>query len=371
MAVRSFELPVRYGMPGEPIIQMRGITKTFRTGEGETTVLKNLDIQILQGQFVSIVGRSGSGKSTLVNMITGIDHPSTGLVRVGNVDIHNMDESSMAVWRGKNLGIVFQFFQLLPMLSLIENVMLPMDFCNIYSPASREERALGLLRQVGLEELAHKPPGAVAGGQQQCAALARALANDPPIIIADEPTGNLDSNTAETVMGIFEGLETQGKTILIVTHDRTLAQRTNRQLLISDGELANEYLVAAFPEVSHSLLLSLSKSAVSTDLQPRALLKSNKEATAPIYLITKGELVFNQNGQITWIKSGEILDPLKIPHDLYTGPNGANLLGLPRQAATAIWQDFEQASDDFPANSSSRNEVNHQTGEEPHAPALE
>lgn len=230
-----------------PVIRMQGISKTFHTAAGPTTVLKGIDIDIPQGQFASVVGRSGSGKSTLVNMITGIDRPSAGSVQVGGQDIHHLPESEMAIWRGKNLGIVFQFFQLLPMLTLIENVMLPMDFCNMHSPASREDRALELLRQVGLEEMAHSLPGAISGGQQQCAAVARALANDPPILIADEPTGNLDSNTAEQVWGIFETLAAQGKTILIVTHDQNLAQRTQRQLLISDGELVKEPPVIARP----------------------------------------------------------------------------------------------------------------------------
>jgi putative ABC transport system ATP-binding protein len=240
MLANRFEQPVRFGSPSAPIIRMRGITKTFKSAAGEATVLKSLDLDILQGQFVSVVGRSGSGKSTLVNMITGIDRPTSGSVEVGGRPVHKLSESSMALWRGKNLGIVFQFFQLLPMLTLIENVMLPMDFCNIYAPASRPERALDLLRLVGLEALRDKLPGEVAGGQQQSAAVARALANDPPILIADEPTGNLDSHTAEQVMGIFTELAGQGKTILFVTHDRSLAQRTHRMLLISDGELVND-----------------------------------------------------------------------------------------------------------------------------------
>jgi putative ABC transport system ATP-binding protein len=247
MAVNHYEQPVIPAPPGETVIQMRGITKVFHSAAGEATVLKGIDVDVRQGEFVSVVGRSGSGKSTLVNMLTRIDRPTSGTVRVGDVLIHEMPEGRMAVWRGKNLGIVFQFFQLLPMLTLVENVMLPMDFCNIYPPASREQRALALLRLVGLEELAYKLPGAVAGGQQQSAAVARALANDPPILIADEPTGNLDSHTAEQVMGIFEELVAQGKTVLMVTHDQVLARRASRVLLISDGELVNETVAAAFP----------------------------------------------------------------------------------------------------------------------------
>ncbi len=216
--------------------------------------MKGIDIDVRQGEFVSVVGRSGSGKSTLVNMLTRIDRPTSGTVQVGSVMIKELTEGKMAIWRGKNMGVVFQFFQLLPMLTLVENVILPMDFCNVYPPASREKRALELLERVGLEKLAYKLPGAVSGGQQQSAAVARALANDPPILIADEPTGNLDSNTAEQVIGIFEELVAQGKTVLMVTHDQVLAQRTSRILLISDGELVDEAVARAFPRGAHPSL---------------------------------------------------------------------------------------------------------------------
>jgi putative ABC transport system ATP-binding protein len=221
----------------QPLIEMCQIVKTFKTPAGDFQALKGVDACFYPGEFVSVVGRSGSGKSTLVNMITGIDHPTSGTVRVEDTYIHKMRESKMAVWRGKNLGIVFQFFQLLPMLTLLENTILPMDFCNKFDPAEREERAMGLLALVGLQKMAHKLPAEVAGGQQQSAAIARALANDPPIVIADEPTGNLDSRTADGVFAIFDQLIQQGKTILMVTHDQSLAQRTARMLLLSDGEL--------------------------------------------------------------------------------------------------------------------------------------
>jgi putative ABC transport system ATP-binding protein len=234
---RSYDLPDFKWGRSEPLVEMHGIIKVFKVGGGEVTVLKGIDVQFQQGEFVSVVGRSGSGKSTLVNMLTGIDHPTRGTVRVGDTMIHKLSESRMSSWRGRNLGIVFQFFQLLPMLTLVENVMLPMDFCNLYSPGNREERALQLLGRVGLAEFAHQLPGAVSGGQQQSAAVARAMANDPPIIIADEPTGNLDSRTAEEVMELFEEMATQGKTLIMVTHDQNLAQRAGRILHISDGEL--------------------------------------------------------------------------------------------------------------------------------------
>lgn len=330
MGINRFVLPVNYAPDGNPVIRMRGITKVFHSAVGAATVLKGIDVDVLPGQFISVVGRSGSGKSTLVNMITGIDRPSGGTVEVGGVSILEMPESAMAVWRGKNLGIVFQFFQLLPMLTLLENVMLPMDFCGIYAPASRAERALELLRRVGVAELAHSLPGAVAGGQQQCAAVARALANDPPILIADEPTGNLDSHTAEQIMSIFEELSEQGKTILIVTHDRHLAMRTQRRLIISDGELVHEALSAAFPEADHTHLLQLSKQAAPLKLAPGQPLSGETGMAAPAYLLAGGSLIVTgEDGIPASISSGLIdLDAASAaPH---AADQGAELLVLPR-----------------------------------------
>ena len=222
-----------------PLIEMKDIVKVYKTAAGDFPALKAITACFYRGEFASVVGKSGSGKSTLANMITGIDHPTSGSVRINGTFVHKLDESSMSVWRGRNLGIVFQFFQLLPMLSLLENVMLPMDFCNVYAAAERQGRARALLELVGLEAVAEQLPAAVSGGQQQSAAIARALANDPPILIADEPTGNLDSRSADAVFQIFVELAGQGKTILMVTHDQSLAQRTDRVLLLSDGELVS------------------------------------------------------------------------------------------------------------------------------------
>ncbi len=222
------------------LIQMRQIVKTFKTPAGDFTALKGIDADFYPGEFVSVVGKSGSGKSTLVNMITGIDRPTSGEVKIGATYVHRLNESEMSRWRGRNLGIVFQFYQLLPMLSLLENVMLPMDISRLYTPAERERRALELLDLVGLMQVAHKMPAAVSGGQQQSAAIARALANDPPLIVADEPTGNLDSRAAATVFELFEGLVAQGKTVIMVTHDPVLAQRAGRILRLADGEIVQD-----------------------------------------------------------------------------------------------------------------------------------
>jgi putative ABC transport system ATP-binding protein len=202
--------------------------------------LKGIDLKVYPGEFVAVVGKSGSGKSTLINVFTGIDHPTDGEAIVAHTQIGQLDEGKMAEWRGRHLGIVFQFFQLLPTLTLIENVMLPMDLCEMHEPSERRERALHLLDQMGIAGDADKFPSAVSGGHQQRAAIARALANDPPILVADEPTGNLDSKTAESVFRLFEALVAEGKTILMVTHDGELASRVPRTLTLADGEFVDE-----------------------------------------------------------------------------------------------------------------------------------
>jgi len=222
-----------------PIISLRGVDKLYKTAVGDFPALKEVDLDIHAGEFVSVIGKSGSGKTTLLNMITGIDRPSTGEVWVNGTPVHGLSQHKMARWRGINLGIVFQFFQLLPMLSVIENIMLPMDFCKTFPKNERKARALDLLDQMELADHAYKLPSGLSGGQQQRVAIARALANDPPIIIADEPTGNLDSKTAERVFELFNKLVSQGKTIIIVTHDSGLAKRAKRTALIADGEIVN------------------------------------------------------------------------------------------------------------------------------------
>ncbi len=222
------------------LIDLHQVVKTYRTPAGEFPALKAVDLQIDRGEFVSVVGKSGSGKSTLINMITGIDRPTSGKIFVGDQAIHHLGEGPMAEWRGRNVGVIFQFFQLLPMLSCLENVMLPMDFRNLYNLKERKERALHLLDQVEMVDHAYKLPSEVSGGQQQRVAIARALANDPPILAADEPTGNLDSKTADSVFRLFENLVADGKTILMVTHDGELANRVHRTITIADGEIVDE-----------------------------------------------------------------------------------------------------------------------------------
>jgi len=223
------------------LIRLRGLKKAYRTPAGDFYALKGIDLEVQRGEFVAVVGRSGAGKSTLINMLTGIDRPTAGEILVGGQAVHRMSEDRIAAWRGRNVGVVFQFFQLLPMLTCAQNVMLPMDFAGRHgSPRQRRERALYLLEQVGIPEQADKLPAAVSGGQRQRVAIARALANDPAFLAADEPTGNLDSATADAVLGLFARLATEGRTIVMVSHDRDLARHVGRVLSIADGEIVDD-----------------------------------------------------------------------------------------------------------------------------------
>ena len=222
------------------LIDLRDVVKTYESAAGKFTALKGIDLRINAGEFVTIVGKSGCGKSTLINMITGIDRPTSGDVVVGGTAVNTLREGQIAVWRGRTIGVVFQFFQLLPTLTAVENVMLPMDFGKLYSPVQRYERAMRLLEQVDMADHAHTLPLALSGGQQQSVAIARALACDPPLLAADEPTGNLDSKTAGSVFRLFENLVDSGKTILMVTHDDDLAQRARRTVVMADGEIVDE-----------------------------------------------------------------------------------------------------------------------------------
>ncbi|MGC9523361.1 MAG: ABC transporter ATP-binding protein [Anaerolineae bacterium] len=225
--------------PEQPLVRLQNVVKTYRSAAGEHTALKGITADFYRGEFVTIVGKSGAGKSTLVNMITGVDTVTVGEVWVDGTPVHTLDQSQMALWRGRTIGIVYQTFELLPQLSLLDNVLLPMDLCGIYRGQESVRRAEMLLAQVGLEAHMHKPPTRISGGQKQRVAIARALVNDPPIIVADEPTGNLDSTTADEVYELFAEQVEAGKTILMVSHDESLARRATRSLTLQDGELVD------------------------------------------------------------------------------------------------------------------------------------
>ncbi len=223
------------------LVDLREVVKTYQGAAGTFTALKGVDLRVESGAFVSIIGKSGSGKSTLINVITGIDHPSSGEVIVDHVHVHTLNEEQIAIWRGRSIGVIFQFFQLLPTLTAAENILLAMDYGTQYPAAERPERAMYLLELVGLADRAHRLPNSLSGGQQQCVAIARALANDPVLLTADEPTGNLDSKSAEMVFRLFENLAQAGKTILMVTHDNDLAARAQRTIRLADGRIVDEF----------------------------------------------------------------------------------------------------------------------------------
>ena len=224
----------------EVLFSLHQVFKQYKSPSGMFTALQNVNLEVRKGEFLAVIGKSGSGKSTLINLITGIDSPSSGQIFAADTAVHSLNQEQLSVWRGKNVGVIFQFFQLLPTLTVAENVMLPMDFCNTYPARERRDRALALLSKVGIAEQADKLPSDLSGGQQQRAAIARAIANDPPILVADEPTGNLDSHTTDIVLRLFAELAKEGKTVVMVTHERDLSQYLTRSILLSDGVVVSD-----------------------------------------------------------------------------------------------------------------------------------
>jgi putative ABC transport system ATP-binding protein len=221
----------------EPLIRLRGVVKSYKTANGDFIALKSIDLDVYPGEFLGIIGKSGAGKTSLINMLTGVDHLTHGEVWIDHTPVHALDENRLATWRGQNVGIIYQSFYLMPSLNLLQNVVLPMDLCGLFQGRRSEQRARELLEMVELGEHIHKHPSAISGGQQQRVAIARALANDPKFIVADEPTGRLDSVTAEIIFRIFSQLVEQGKTIVMVTHDEGLARRMTRTLRLVDGQI--------------------------------------------------------------------------------------------------------------------------------------
>jgi len=280
-----------------PAIILRNVDKVYENAAGKFVALKSINMQLNYGQFISIVGKSGCGKSTLLNMITGIDYPTAGEVIVGNERIYEMSESKRALWRGRNMGVVFQFFQLLPTLTLLENTILPMDYSKVYRFNERPDRAMELLNMVGLEEHAHKLPASVSSGQQQSAAIARALATDPDIILADEPTGNLDSRSAGTILHLFEQLAAQGKTILIVTHDPSITQRTDQTVILSDGEIIDQAVARALPFLTHPQMLAATNQAKKQEFAPQTTILRQGESVEHFFMIEAGEVEIVVNNE--------------------------------------------------------------------------
>lgn len=327
----------------DAMIELRGVIKQFTNAAGVFTVLKGVDLTINRGEFVSIVGKSGSGKSTLLNMVTGIDHPTYGQVVVNATDIYTgVTESQRSNWRGKNLGIVFQFFQLLPMLTLLENVMLPMDYVDMYDFDERPQRAMDLLKLVGLEKFANKLPVLVSTGQQQLAAIARAMACDPPLLVADEPTGNLDTRSADTIIQLFEQFVSQGKTIVMVTHDPSLTSRTHRNIIISDGELIDEAISRSLPQLRHRHMLEFTKIAERRTYQPGETILSRDEIVNHFFMIKQGQVDIvlqnnhNKEAVLSNLGAGEFFGEIELMRggksiaNVRAGNKPVEVLALPR-----------------------------------------
>jgi ABC-type lipoprotein export system ATPase subunit len=327
----------------KPAIILRNVEKVYENAAGKFLALKSINLQLNYGQFISIVGKSGCGKSTLLNMVTGIDHPTAGDVIIGGEHIYKMSESKRALWRGKNMGVVFQFFQLLPTLTLLENTMLPMDYCNLYPFYERPDRAMELLKMVGLEDQAHKLPTAVSSGQQQSAAIARGLATDPSIILADEPTGNLDSRAADNVLNLFESLARQGKTVLIVTHDPSITQRTDQTITLSDGEIIDQVVARALPFLSHPQMLAATKKAKKQKFAAGQTILQQGEVVDHLFMIESGEveIVIKNEGfkemKLARLGHGQFFGEVELTQGGHSiaqvqgAENGAELALLPKE----------------------------------------
>ena len=281
---------------GAHLVDLRDVVKAYDSPAGPFLALRGVDLEIEAGEFVAVIGKSGSGKSTLINAIAGIDRPTSGSVHVAGAAIHTLDENEVAAWRGANLGVIFQFFQLLPTLTLLENVALPMEFARRGSARARRERALALLERVEMGEHAHKLPSAVSGGQQQRVAIARSLVNDPALIVADEPTGSLDSRTADTIFQLFEELVDQGKTILMVTHDTDLASRASRVVLIVDGEVVESQVRSALQGISEEDLADVSTKLEPVVLEAGAAVFAQGDVADRFYIVVRGSMEVLRTG---------------------------------------------------------------------------
>jgi len=346
--------PTNLQSSADVVIQMRDVVKTFKNAAGEFVVLKGIDLTIKHGEFAAIVGKSGSGKSTLLNMITGIDHPTSGQVVIGDTDIYKLTESQRSLWRGKNLGIVFQFFQLLPMLTLLENVMLPMDYVGMYDFDERPKKAMQLLEMVGLENQAHTLPLAVSTGQQQAAAIARALATNPPLIVADEPTGNLDSRAAETIIDLFEELVENGKTIVMVTHDPSMTSRASRTVTISDGILINEIVADALPLLTHPQMLEITQKLERRVYQPGENIIRRDERVENFFLIENGEVDIVLQGKrrddtlLARLDAGDFFGEIELVRGGKSIANVRAAAEAPVELLTLSRADFNQMLDESP-----------------------
>jgi ABC-type lipoprotein export system ATPase subunit len=338
------------------LIELEDVVKRYETPAGSVEALRGVSLEVGGGEFVAVIGKSGSGKSTLANMITGIDRPTSGRVVVAGTNVHELSEGETSRWRGRTVGVVFQFFQLLPTLSLLDNVVLPMEFCRLWTPRERRERAHDLLTRVGLGERAGKQPAAVSGGEQQRAAIARALATDPPLLVADEPTGNLDTANAEAIFDLFEELVAGGKTILMVTHDNDLAARATRTVVVADGSVVNEYVRQALAKLDLDRLGLAASRARRVAVPAGAVVVREGELADAFYIVTGGavevlledRIVVNRLGrgdyfgEIALLRGGTRTATVRATPD---GP--AELMALDRETFDELVRESEPAAEEL------------------------
>jgi ABC-type lipoprotein export system ATPase subunit len=364
-------LPAGDALYREPAIVLQNVVKTYVNAAGAFTALKGIDLNLHYGQFISIVGKSGSGKSTLLNMLTGIDHPTSGKVIIGGQDIYKLSESERARWRGRNMGIVFQFFQLLPTLTLLENVLLPMDFSNMVAPNERIMRATELLALVGLGDHIHDLPASVSNGQQQSAAIARSLATDPPIIVADEPTGNLDSRSARNIINLFRKLSAEGKTILIVTHDPSLTRLTDQTVIIADGEIIDRTVADALPMLDHPLMLQATQMAERRTYNPGEMIINQNEPVDYLFMVDSGQVDVvitrppESEVSVAHLGAGQYFGEVELVGDgrsvaaIRAGSDGpVRLALLPRNEFLALMKESPSAYEALTATATARRDEN-------------
>jgi ABC-type lipoprotein export system ATPase subunit len=341
---------------GSPLIRLDEVVKRYETDAGSLTALRSVSLAVGNGELVAVIGKSGSGKSTLVNMITGIDRPSSGGVWVDGTPVHELSEGATAQWRGRTVGVVFQFFQLLPTISLLDNVVLPMEFCRLWTRHERRDRALELLGRVGLAEKAWKLPAAVSGGEQQRVAIARALATDPPLLVADEPTGNLDSANAASMIDLFEQLVAGGKTVLIVTHDNDLAARATRTIVVVDGLVVNEYVRRALSKLDLDQLGVAVAHLRRQAYPPGSVIVREGDPADDFFIITEGEveILLRHPGStevvVNRLGSGEYFGEIALLHGgtrrntVRVGPDRpAEVMALDRETFDQLVRESEPA----------------------------
>ncbi len=358
-SLQIVDMPVWQDSNTSPGILLNNVVKDYLTEAGPFTALKGINLEIAAGEFIGIVGKSGAGKSTLLNMISAVDHLTGGEVWVGNNQIHSLSQTQLSRWRGRNVGVVYQTFQLMPMLTLLDNIMLPIDFLGRYHPYKSVERALSLLADLDIAEHAYKFPSQISGGQQQRVAIARALANDPALILADEPTGSLDSRTAATTMEILKKLSRRGKTIIMATHDNSLIEYFSRTVTLYDGEIVDETLMQLFPMIDHAKLIAAGRDFSRDTYAPGQSILSQGEENPGLCVVMQGAAETIRNGRKIQFSPGEMFGERELVGGM---PNPAPIVAAGAQPVEIGCLGRSSFLDLYREESRFRQEIDRRTG---------